>query len=253
MARIISWNIKQFSLNKWDSPTKKKIMLSVFSIADLVFVLEGPKGDMIAGALADSIVQDLGSASWDSNYIVNTALGDESDSTLILWKKTALSVTAVEPLTIPSNRSWDHSLRTPAKVSFTIKRKNYEVGVWHAPPSTSDKAILIASAWGVLKNIEGLDLFVGDFNVDINVSRSEYASKGPDRGTVFNNPSLVSVSDWDDFLIGSSRYDKVLVGKRLPSKDTVKNTIAICKTPFKPYSFRDIYSVSDHCPITCVI
>ncbi|GCF11764.1 hypothetical protein [Dictyobacter arantiisoli] len=253
MVRIVSWNIKQFSLNTWNSQTRRNIILQVFAIADLVFILEGPASSLAAGALADSVVQDLGAAKWDSNYIINPALGNETDSTLIFWKKGTVNVTGVAALAIPPAKSWDSSLRKPAIASVKIGRKNYQIGVWHAPPSTSDKSILIAAAWGVLKTIPGLDLFVGDFNVDVSVSRSEYASKGPDRGTVFRNPSLTSVTDWSDFLISDSRYDKVLVGNSLRNNATLKNSIAICTTPLKPFTFQQIYSVSDHCPVTCVL
>lgn len=253
LARIVSWNIKQFSLATWNSPTRQNIILQVFGIADLVLILEGPASGITAGALVDSVVQDLG-VKWEGDYILNPALGNESDSTLVFWNKNKLKVTDVERLALPSNARWDNSVRRPAEVSITVSRKNYSIGVWHAP-SPGNLANLIASSWAVLKDIPGLDLFVGDFNVDVSINRSPYDVKGPDHSTVFSNPNLYNISDWTDFFTSSSKYDKVIVAKNLPvaKHNAIRDSIKVVTTPLKPFTFKDIYSVSDHCPITCVI
>jgi endonuclease/exonuclease/phosphatase family metal-dependent hydrolase len=243
---IICWNIKGFSKHKAEHSQKGPDIAAVLKPAHVVFILEAPAKDKDCEDAIDSLKVLLGN-DWKGESKSCGGLGNEKESVIVLYKS-SVSLLKLEVV----SGTWDSTIRKPVMATLKpLSGNSLRVAVWHAPPSTTKKA---------LRNHD-VHVVMGDFNADVSVARREklVMKTLPTTYTTMSDPTLFSNPSITDMLT-TNAYDKVFVSKKTDPKVEIVGMLtsrfpnlssfpSTATTHAQKKDAKRAYAISDHLPV----
>jgi hypothetical protein len=193
---IIFWNIRGFGSNL-GVDARWHLMKSVISLADLVFIFEGPKTTSTANAALEKVTDYLGT-DWKAGYLITEAAQANETESLFSLRRTAVVTAMTRAAFTPTNYG---GFRTPVLFTATgatvsgASPRSVTIMAWHAPPDGSN----VGSAWGsiaaaVKAGTAGtVDIIGGDLNSAFCTPPDGYTDLMAARGfpsTMIKQPSL---------------------------------------------------------------
>ena len=218
-VRVVCWNIKSFT--SFHVITDRGVdIAAVFAGGHVGFILEGPASDAQARASAALLAAKIGNG-WSGVSVNVGGLGNEEESVIAVYDGNVVAGLALEAV---DGDYGDNSIRQPAVATARCRGKQYKFGLWHAPPSTGEKAHLIASAWprvAAAMSRCGVNFIMGDFNADVVAPRGTgyQCVSAAQQPTTISNPALYRIDSLADAYTNSC-YDKVFAEKALVRKVT---------------------------------
>jgi hypothetical protein len=210
---IVCWNIKAFGAHALQSPRKWTLLQTIFSQADVVFILEGPKAAATSNQAANRLGNQMG-GQWQAASIHTPAPGNENEYVIYAWD--GHYINGVVPNVVYAQQAAGH--RPP--VAFTINGILHQAGgvgnvnvlVWHAPPIDQNPGQLWTGLRSQLNNNANYDLLMGDFNSTPTapLGYTDVPQQALNGGTMIHDPRTHRITEPDEG-VGGSANDRIFI------------------------------------------